>query len=829
MDSKFLLDINNEDSQVDGEEARAALRRFTGILRDKLRACAGAHLTNKQVARDVLAVLRFMLREESRSLVDPHVVVDPACGADNQTIAVQRMFEHLHRAPSYQDLFLRVQQICSEVLANGSQPKVVFDRERLLADVDTLVKWYEQRRLLLIELPTPNAVSGVRVFSPRYEHRVHETYGAGVAVLVAAQLSGASGESFWCRLGLISDGSPILLRHGWESWIDQTDSFLRVVQPPKEGAQLSFCGLVPMVLREPGALLDEVEFFVPFSALDIQTPEANIEFVVEVLDRVGRTLDSARLAAPISIPSSDTIPRLKVSPQAISLWSRNPVTRDSVSGLRVYQRTNDDGRGALIFECNLEVHGQRGRPLRVEWKLLTESGELVESDAPDVSTADGALCVVCEVVPQSPVALIDALQVSVPTDALLLPDGKHQLLVQAILLEQDGELLCGTVEPVEIAVAFGQAPAQRVKASKSTPAEQDPYSGLVMELFGVDPDSSLAGLPCIRLWVSLSQVLPGDRPYKVVVSVESDQVSSTDAWKMRPIRHSFLWKAHKSGGRRAIITNIPLEELRAAALRAGEQVRCVARAQVYSLDDQLVFNRTRIFNVPREVLNSLSAPTSDQRALIQFLHQARPSSELVRSPNSNDSSALLPGEQRSYIADIRMRALPGEPRIRSLVTVALPHSESKRQKVSIYHEIVDERGAAIMPSSTTNAGDPLTSGIATVCSDDLFLGKLGEGCLVQVSTELDDALASTAEALREGSYALKTMLFSEDGRLLHVVQQPLVVRHRRGASAEFPWLIDCDPHLSPERGTSSVPLLLKISKGLATWLRGDKSSNSTQA
>lgn len=150
------------------------------------------------------------------------------------------------------------------------------------------------------------------LFNVRVTHDETMVGLVGMRVQVSAVLRGRNNQPVWVRLQLLHEGRPVLVRPGYELWADgdepevsQRNPELRPEWQNVKRAPRGSVYALSQVLRTTlqVALIESVEFFVPYRAMDIPMGNREIELAFTLLDEYGFPVCEQSRLEHVSVPS----------------------------------------------------------------------------------------------------------------------------------------------------------------------------------------------------------------------------------------------------------------------------------------------------------------------------------------------------------------------------------------------------------------------------------------------------------------------------------------------------------------------------------------------
>jgi hypothetical protein len=721
----------NRTAPTSYDEAVITLRQFVHTLNQKIDRLSQQQYSSKQFAREVLAVLRSLVREESNA----GVVRDP----------VENLFQRLWGAPGIKQIFEQLYDRSAEVLDSTSAAPL--EHERSVSALEEIIDWYERRRRNLIELEFRPQSGGDRIFSVSTQLSRRSVGGEGIEIRCGLQLVERLKQTLWLRVRVLRDGCLVNPAPGAESWIERTDLCLQAAPENAPPRDLPFCSLLLVVVGAEKSLVDSAKVWVPFCALDLQAGSTNLTFECSLLDNLGELVHEVRQDVACRI--ADTKPTAELrSPQSMGLWSAEPVSALELSDIQVRQLESPLGGDILELSVETPPCVDAESPLRLEWRLLTADGYPVEAALLENTDSSGSVAMSVSLLVGGGRSARQC--VTIPLEALHLPEGRHALLSIVSITDNLGLRLCGDFHVHEVLVSANKAlPATpSVQQLSIMSASEGEIVTPRLARFEVEHGCCVGKVSCIRFVIGLtiSQVLL--QAYKIVCSIEpQNDGRGLPALRGKPVRHTVVYSPDPRDSLMPSCSVVmPLQELADAGLFKPEVGRLVARVQVYAQDQTLLLNRTRL--LPMQIAELFS--TAVERAV--------PTTE---------------GALR--MEDVQLQPEPGRLLLRSLVSIHIKPLDLESRKFSVYHEVVTADGASLHQTVGTTPG--LSGQVERIEIPASMLQHRFGTEEVQYGLRIEDQLRGPlGQVPNPGLYSIKLMLFSEAGMLLQTLLQPFLLK-----------------------------------------------------
>jgi hypothetical protein len=762
---------------ADSPDESNRFESFIASVRERIDALAKSDAGAKALAREVLSIFRQIIRIDS----------DPLSHDDG----IESLFQRLWGELTMQRLFLDLHNRASAVLHSPHTHVEQFDRDLVIAELEEIVSWYERRKQHIALLEQDGAAED-RIFAVHVRHDRTFLNVAGFEVACSLCLIGHRLQDLWLKVFVRAYGALIPVRLGWEGWVDETETTLRPVLDEAVSEQ-PVAGIVPITPHGQRCVLEGIQCFLPYAALDLTPGRHDVTLEIGVYDSRGKKLLSTSTMERVSIPrdgEQEPVP----SPQSLGIWAVNPGRGDAIGNVRVVRGFRDGGAEALTVSSTLALFGHREELLTLEYRFLKMNGDGVEAASRAMVDGDGTFLHRVEFVPTSEVCRMYDRHVEIPLSALSLDEGEHELLCQVLVRRPSKRVLCGTVERFTVSIDETLiSPLAGDELDYALPDTPDPLSDLQIGGLVLDPDARFNGVPVVKLSVDLSASDWKTRICRVVMSIEQDTLTTPSTkLRMRPQRQTLLCGGMEGPLRQSLISVFSAREIASFVLPPPDGVKLIARAQVYSLDDRLIFNRTRPF--------------------------------VLRPRDTEDSApqVALTGNGPIRLVNLATRPIVGTHRVRTTATLNVRFDDPESCQFSLYHEVIDPDGRAIRQRPDDQADVVAGTVLAFDFSEAHAAARFRQG-ISQISVELQNTLCGDREGddVVPGIYTLKVMIFSDPGKLLHVVHQPLLVRGKNLAESPLAISYDFDKTavVEVDADTTAEPLLGAVVGRVRGWFR----------
>jgi hypothetical protein len=734
------------------EESIQNLRRFVAGLNSKIDRFAVQQSSPKQFAREVLSVLRALIREESQA------------GASED--AIQKMFQRLWGSPGIRSIFQSLYERSSEVLeSTAAAPLSVQDS---ISKLEEIVEWYERRRRNLIELESRGNLKGDRIFSMQCQAGRKYSGCEAVEVRCALQLAERFSQTLWLRVRVLQDTCLVLPAEGAETWIERSGILscgaeTELKQP--------FAAMLLVVAGPERSLIDSAHLFVPTGALKLEPGVRMLQIECALLSASGDLIHEIRQEIQCRVPARSEA-KVPASPQSTGLWTIEPVSATQLSDLHV---DADESMGLLKCKFSLNSFEEDESRMFVEWRLSSTDGFGIETRDATYADSSGAFCLLRSLKDISKDSSTGLRRLEVPIDLLDLAEAKHTLVSEVVVLDEFGQRVCGDSVTHEVRCSGLRVPGLGLQAVSSPQEEANAplFEGPKLNQFEIEPYARWLSMPQLRVAFDLQLKPFIGQEVQVLCSIEHyiDERLAASPLAPKVVRRSLSFIPRADGSVQGCL-HISHHELVASGFSRVNAKRILARIQVYSGSGVLLLNRTKLAPLPTFEADLASLPAENTLASL---------------PASIERIQLEPEEGRLLL--------------RSEVTITLKPQEIPSRKFSLYHEAVTMQGTSVHQSIGSTPG--LTGQLERI-EYGPELGML-TGQSTQLVLQVSDQLRGpTGQIPTPGMYAIKFMLFSEAGTLLQTLHQHFELKGS-ASQPEKMTIVEksCSTQLLPQRQSLS--------------------------
>lgn len=785
---------------------------FIMSLEYRLAQIEGGKGTLLERAREVQGVLRQLLMRE--------------VGVPSLEDGAPQFFRRLCEGGPIVEHFTRLYREARAVQSGSDASEIFQSPRRLSQELETVLNWYLRRKTSLFELQNDSYTDELRerIFNVRIFHDRSWAGLSGCEVSVGLWLVGRADQRLWLKVFARAEGVYVATRPRWQHWTDDTDSF---AIGGRGQAPSRFSSLVPVTPRAQRQVIDSATVFVPYEALQLPRGTREVDFEILLCDERGHVVLDASQVELLSIPANPVTTSSKLrsdssheddhdcevpSMQALGIWpidygsTSQIISVDATSGLR---ETGSTTQEVLNVEVGCDVCGAANQRLHIEFRVLRRDGSLVGSQVRALGSAQGDFLMRMELFPRRPVVRMYSLQTQIPLRTLALEPGAHSLYLEVALLSPDDRALCGVLHPFNCDISSSGTPLLEDQSAAQHPIK-DLASGI--EISGLHVTNGfnplVDGTASVRAQLDLTHSHWANEMVRVVCSLETTEGVPL----RRPTDRELLRRTVCVGGGlneekvRSAVLHFEERELIPAwadvvvantdkqldARRPDEFIpiqdskpapRLLLRAQVYSMRDQLIGELTRT-SLPS--LSAIGNPNGlALRPPINPGAEANGQLELKRLDKEiRPARPTLPVDV-PYIADVHVAPQVLTRMLDCTIRINVPVPNTRARKGTLYVELIDATGAAVLQRSEGPRLEGLLGLMRTVEFTPLLESFASVTGTVQVAVQIPVDSSNlgrtpvkisadrTPSAESQRGPAVKIMFFASDGRLVQVVRRIL--------------------------------------------------------
>jgi hypothetical protein len=402
-------------------------------------------LSARNLAYEVLEFFTILVRHET-GLISPRrglsICLDKLCAGR-----------------AWSSLAMGILRWAEKSISNHASVDLV-EQGQVERDLEMFLDWYSLRSLSIDRLlpQTQNNLNYDQLFKVEVLHDHYQQSCHGFVVQLGLALFGRAHQNLWLKVFLISDGEYVLPRPGWDSWVDDTEIFSlsHGRSSPYLSSNNSFAAIVPIVPETQRAILDNINVFVPYSALDLPADKQEVELEVALYNERGERLIRATAHEVMSVvPHADSGYKM-LSYQAQGLWpedaSKGFALRNIFSSLKETE-VKKKKQFEVEVSIDLDMSGEPGQEYFIEVRCMhcdkdEFDGELVASKVPEYK--DASVITKVPVTLERPILCLRDFEIKFPFSALQLDGSEEQLLVEICLVDAYERVQCGSLSLLPI-------------------------------------------------------------------------------------------------------------------------------------------------------------------------------------------------------------------------------------------------------------------------------------------------------------------------------------------------------------------------------------------
>lgn len=765
---------------TDVEEALEDLVQSADALSFELDGVATVASQPRKAAQQIRSALRQLLRRE---------VGTPRLG-DGIEQFFRKLWGHREMEALACDVVRQSEVLLSTSISPASEQQVL----RMLEAFRVLLDWYAKRKesFLLLEshraawrgdhLPPDESVFGVHVGLDACQGGV-----AGLLASARVAFLGRGEDTVWLVANVSKGSRAIYPAPGWESWTFPAGISGAALAGQVEDAP--FAVAIPIVARGQATLVDDARLFIPYAALDVESGASDLALTLSLVDRTGNLLCAQREDLTVVVPHQSRTIAMFPSPQEAGFFRHDPVVGDRVVRcegrvLKVDQGSSGE-QHVIEFAVGVELFEPVAGPHVVELRLFDRDGNsiLARGHVKEPAGVDhpwlgkGVLTTLPDRMNYH------ELLCRVPLAQICLPfELDHRLGEVTLLMEMVVKDAVGRVRVGDHA----QIDFQRETHDDMTLVQEEHDTNLecgvatVLRCRGVtvDPEWELRSERCARVALQIECPEEFRASYlRVVLSIESDRgetlaCGGAEARLMMKGLVVSMARGEEGGAHRicreVVATFRGMEIESSLEVVQSQSATLVARARIYTVSNELVGNQTQTFIWRRGACGAAKSLVAPQEVSIV---------DVFPWAWERDGSVAC-----RAIVNIDRSRFPSPTVVPSGVD-GVQQQEIARDAgaVIVYHEIIGRDGEVLTVTeedvSSRKAGaDGDLPGIAQLIRVPVVAGlPATRHPWLQLSIPLQCQVGPGQSRLgREAvGSSVRVMLFSAEGTLKDVVQQPL--------------------------------------------------------
>lgn len=434
MKNRRILEEAKEVAPDPGS-SRSDYLALAAELSDRLNKLEGGAASNRDFLRECLFILQQLVRRESK-------IYSLKTGIEG---FLESLYASKQISKTLKNLHTNLNSAINDPL-DESTYRIDFNPRQITRDLSTLLEWYVARKTTFEKLSEVGDTSKDLLFDVKVLHDKLFCGVGGFEVDCALNLVGHRYEQLWLKVFTKKNGQYVNVRKDWQLWIDDTNAF--IVQDVEELDRAT--ALLPLMPQHQREIVDNARLFLPYEAVDLQAGQHQLTIEVGLFNQRGELLCRAEVPEIIYVPQSESRSAGVPSPQALGVWPADWVNGDQISNLRVTTSLDSDYSEWLGIKFNVDLANHESEQLRLECRLVDAGGSLIQASQPVFSDAEGYFLCEMRLCPQFALTSYFDLEISLPSHALLIPEGRQVLFCELSLVQSNGRVLCGTIEALNL-------------------------------------------------------------------------------------------------------------------------------------------------------------------------------------------------------------------------------------------------------------------------------------------------------------------------------------------------------------------------------------------
>lgn len=490
---------------------------FLGSLEDRLYFIENTVTSRRDLARECFQILQKLVRRETKvyALKDG---IDTLCAEFAAEEWVERLLHSIYN------------KISAELHASFDKSfDLHFHPTSLIVDFKQIFAWYIRRKaslLSLAEYDLENANQTNAIFNIRVNHDRKYSKVSCLEFLASARILGHRHESLWFKLGAFYQGQAVKVRNEWQLWIDEASRFIHNDADSNLQAMNNVACVVPVISDRQKLIVDNLVAYIPYEVFDLEPGKKQLEIKAGIYNQAGQEISVVEVFEDVFIPESEFHNKPIPSPQSLGLWSRDVVTSDAISNVRLSQQDEIQ----LRFDLDLfghELDSQNGstshlnvqQDVYVQCRFIDSTGSIVKSRSRYFADNDSCFIASLRLSPVSPAQSFSDLAFNIPKAALDLEAGTYGLICELVVVLSNGKVICGAVERFE----FNQIEMQRDLPLPLFVAGNDLRTGINIDLPSLSTNYQFNSLNLIELKVLINSANWQHNPCRLNLEVYAGQ------------------------------------------------------------------------------------------------------------------------------------------------------------------------------------------------------------------------------------------------------------------------------------------------------------------
>ncbi|MCO6432378.1 MAG: hypothetical protein J5J00_16105 [Deltaproteobacteria bacterium] len=416
-------------------------RLFISEMGERIMRLRHVPLTKRELAFEVIDFVERLVRFETK-LYSVRFGIDIFLEKLHASSAISQILQQLYR-------WARLQVRGLE----DPDHKLIISESLIIGHLEDLLHWYSVRSVSLYKLSSH--LLGDSVFPLHIIHDRERVGVVGFEIQTGLALFGRAFEQLWLKVFLKEGDRYIGTRKGWESWVDDNDLFARSSQ--EEAAP--FAALLPVVPQGQRLIVDKLELFIPYAALDLSAGKQEVTIEAILFDEKGEKVAAAEAQDLLNMPVYGSGARKILSNQALGMWPADVVRGDAIRDLKVRAGVMPLAHNAVEVvkvSFDLTLFDHQNDKVVVELRFLSEGGDIIESRGDGEGRHDYVLR--HEIFVSDVLSDLTAVELCVPLNDLNWEDVEYGCMAEVSILGKQDKVLCGAVAAFDLPEHFRSQP-----------------------------------------------------------------------------------------------------------------------------------------------------------------------------------------------------------------------------------------------------------------------------------------------------------------------------------------------------------------------------------
>ncbi len=410
---------------------------FISYVEDKLLALASGVNAASEFASRAMLVMREIFRRET-GLASLEALDDFAFalwGSAGEKEMIRALVKRLEQA-------LKTGDRTGDRTGNRAAPE-------LLRQMLSFLNWYalrkrsllqivEQERYYRFESNEKDRIFDFQVYSDVVDYGGLRGFKISAGIRLCNHLS----EPLWFKVSLRQGEDFIKAAPGWGEWSEEGAKLIGT-----NGGAHRFVALQPIQPRSQRVLIDKLQLFVPYSALQLESSELDTVLEASVCSQSGEKLLVWTEQEAMVLPRSSEGLFLP-SPQTLGLWQRDPVSGDEIKEVSLsagVREENGQAFGVLRVKSSLCLQDHQGELMKLRYRFLNLKGDLVAAREKSFEMEDGRFGIEQQLYIREATEELRDIELVIPLNALEL---QKLVYLELSVLDASDRETCGTLAPV---------------------------------------------------------------------------------------------------------------------------------------------------------------------------------------------------------------------------------------------------------------------------------------------------------------------------------------------------------------------------------------------